>query len=64
MAARAPPGPGHSPLPDDHKADALRFRLERRLDPVWKSRSERTPRREPRDVAPRSSPSHSPSIGG
>ena len=52
------------PLPDDHKADALRFRLERWLHPVWKSGRGRNSGREPLRAVPKTTPSHSPRIGG
>ena len=52
------------PLPDDHKADALRYRLEKWLNPVWKSRSERASRSEPLRAVPKTTPSRSPRIGG
>ncbi|HEY5179944.1 MAG TPA: hypothetical protein VIJ07_09280, partial [Dermatophilaceae bacterium] len=52
------------PLPDDHKADALRYRLEKWLNPVWKNDRERNSMRNPLRVAPKPTPSHSPRIGG
>lgn len=52
------------PLPDDHKADALRFRLERWLNPVWKDSRTRASNDRPQRVAPNRTPSRSPRIGG
>ncbi len=45
------------PLPDDHKADALRFRLEMWLHPVWETvSSAQLPRHDPRRDLPHLTP--------
>jgi hypothetical protein len=53
------------PLPDDHKADALRYRLEMWLHPVWETvTAKQMPPHDPRHDQPRSIDHHrSPGIG-
>ena len=43
-------------LPDDHKADALRFRLQRWLHPVWETVEPIKPTRYPEGEQPRIRP--------
>jgi hypothetical protein len=41
----------YRPLPDEYKADALRYRLERWLKPAWKESGQSTPPRRPSEPA-------------
>lgn len=49
-------------LPDDHKADALRYRLEPWLNEVWETVTPQPPRHDPRRDLPHPTPHHSPGI--
>ena len=47
------------PLPDEHKADALRYRLEKWLHPVWETvAAKQMPPHDPRHDRPRSIDRH------
>ena len=52
---------GRSP-PDDHKADALRYRLEPWLNEVWETVTPQPPRHDPRRDVHHHTPRHSPGI--
>jgi hypothetical protein len=49
-------------LPDDHKADALRYRLEPWLNEVWETVTPQPPRHDPRRDVHQHTPRHSPGI--
>lgn len=49
-------------LPDDHKADALRYRLEPWLNQVWETVTPQPPRRDPHRDLRDHTPRHSPGI--
>ncbi len=49
-------------LPDDHKADALRYRLEPWLNQVWETVTPQPPRHDPRRDVHHHTPRHSPGI--
>jgi conjugative relaxase-like TrwC/TraI family protein len=53
----------YRPLPDEHKADALRYRLERWLKPAWKESGQSTAPRRPAEAAPEQTPRPSAGIG-
>ena len=52
---------GRSP-PDDHKADALRYRLEPWLNEVWETVTPQPPRHDPHRDVHHHTPRHSPGI--
>jgi len=51
------------PLPDEHKADALRYRLERWLKPAWKESGQATPPRRTSEAPPELTQRRSAGIG-
>jgi len=53
----------YRPLPDEYRADALRYRLERWLKPAWKESGQATPPRRPSEAAPSQTPRPSAGIG-